>query len=343
MRQGRDDEGINVLRSAVDADPADKGIRAQLAQLLVTRGDIDGARALLAEDASGSDPELLWTLAEMELRDGRIVEGTEVLERILAEDPSRRDALVSLGCSVAEVNPDAGYECVDVAARAAIAADEWESAAAAFNEFVGTRAAPYSRADATGGDLRRWRARVDDAQRTGAVGGCLPRCWRRPRSSGDCRGSRGARAMGTSQHRAVSARVDAARGDRHRRDHCGTIERTIAVYEHRFSRGQPRSAAPPIRRAQRRPLQPAPASAPRTDGEADAADNRESAEVDLSEAAARSARRQPSSSREEPATPIETVLKGLRDDAVTTRRPKRRSSTSSWQPPTFRWACRMRR
>ena len=95
LRQGRNDEGINVLRSAVDADPANQDIRAQLAQLLVTRGDIDGARALLAEDAAGSDPELLWTLAAMELRDGRIVEGVAVLERILADDPSRRDALVT--------------------------------------------------------------------------------------------------------------------------------------------------------------------------------------------------------------------------------------------------------
>ena len=32
--------------------------------------------------------------------------------------------------------PDAGYECIEVAARAAIAADEWGSAAAALNEFV---------------------------------------------------------------------------------------------------------------------------------------------------------------------------------------------------------------
>jgi tetratricopeptide (TPR) repeat protein len=43
---------------------------------------------------------------------------------------------VILGCSVGEVNPDAGYQCIAVAARAAIAEDEWGSAAAALNEFV---------------------------------------------------------------------------------------------------------------------------------------------------------------------------------------------------------------
>jgi tetratricopeptide (TPR) repeat protein len=136
FRQGREDEGINVLRSAADADPADAGVRAQLAKMLVTRGDMAGARELLTPEVAGSDPELLWALAELELRGGRIAEGTAVLERLVAEDPSRRDHLVILGCSVAEVNPDAGYECIEVAARAAIAADEWGSAAAAMNEFV---------------------------------------------------------------------------------------------------------------------------------------------------------------------------------------------------------------
>ena len=136
FRLGRDDEGINVLASAADADPADTAIRVELVKRLVARGDITEARHLLTPEVAGSDPELLWLLAEMELRDGHIPEGTALLEKMLADDPSRRDALVILGCTVAEVNPDAGYECIEVAARTAIAADEWGSAAAALNEFV---------------------------------------------------------------------------------------------------------------------------------------------------------------------------------------------------------------
>jgi len=72
----------------------------------------------------------------MELGDGQGAEGAELLERLVAEGATRRDALVLVGCSVAAVNPDAGYECVEVAARAAIGVEEWGSAAAAFNEFV---------------------------------------------------------------------------------------------------------------------------------------------------------------------------------------------------------------
>jgi tetratricopeptide (TPR) repeat protein len=136
FRLGRDDEGLNVLASAADADPGDASIRVELVKRLVARGDMAGARTLLTPDVAGNDAELLWLLAEMELRDGRIPEGTALLEKMLADDPSRRDALVILGCSVAEVNPDAGYECIEVAAKAAIAVDEWGSAAAALNEFV---------------------------------------------------------------------------------------------------------------------------------------------------------------------------------------------------------------
>ena len=136
FRQGREDEGLIVLASAADADPSDTAVRARLVRAYMARGEMSRAREVLTPEVAGSDPELLWALAEMELRDGRIPEGTAMLQRMLSEDPSRRDALVILGCSVAEVNPDAGYECVEVAARAAILADEWGSAAAALNEFV---------------------------------------------------------------------------------------------------------------------------------------------------------------------------------------------------------------
>jgi tetratricopeptide (TPR) repeat protein len=133
---GRDDEGLNVLASAANGAPEDVTIRVELVNRYLARGDKANARALLTPEIAGSDPNLLWILAEMELRAGRIAEGTALLQQILSGDPGRRDELVILGCSVAEVNADAGYECIEVAARAAVASDEWGSAAAALNEFV---------------------------------------------------------------------------------------------------------------------------------------------------------------------------------------------------------------
>lgn len=136
FQQGREDEALSVLTLAAEADPGDIAIRSQLVKRLLARGDTAAARVMLTSEVAGADHELQWTLAEMELRQGRIAEGTAVLQQMLADDPSRRDALVILGCSVAEVNSDAGFACIEVATRAAIAAAEWASAAAAVNEFV---------------------------------------------------------------------------------------------------------------------------------------------------------------------------------------------------------------
>jgi tetratricopeptide (TPR) repeat protein len=136
FQQGREDEALAVLTLAAEADPADIAIRSQLVKRLLARGDMAAARVMLTSEVAGADPELQWTLAEMELHQGRIAEGTAVLQQMLVDDPSRRDALVILGCSVAEVNSDAGFACIEVATRAAIAAGEWASAAAAVNEFV---------------------------------------------------------------------------------------------------------------------------------------------------------------------------------------------------------------
>ena len=136
FRLGRDEEGLGVLMTVADADPSDIEIRARIAKAQIARGDLESARRVLTAEVAGSDPDLLWTLAEIELRDGRIPEGTAMLQQLIAADPQKRDALVILGCAVGEANSDAGYVCIEVAARAAIGEGEWGSAAAALNEFV---------------------------------------------------------------------------------------------------------------------------------------------------------------------------------------------------------------
>ena len=184
FRLGRDDEGLNVLASAADADPADTAIRVELVKRLVTRGDLTEARKLLTPEVAGNDPELLWMLAEMELRDGRIQEGTALLQQMLADDPGRRDALVILGCSVAEVNPDAGYECIEVAARGRDCRRRMGLGGRGAQRVRQSRPQSHSGADATRGNLRRRRARSDDVQRAGAARRRLSHRRRRHRGAG---------------------------------------------------------------------------------------------------------------------------------------------------------------
>jgi tetratricopeptide (TPR) repeat protein len=136
FHQGREDEGINVLGSALDAEPADTGLRTELTRRLLARGDTAAARDVLKTAQVDADVGMVWTLAEIELRDGNTADGIEVMKRLIADDPGRREDLIALGCALAEVKPDAGYECIELAAKASIAADEWPAAAAALDAFV---------------------------------------------------------------------------------------------------------------------------------------------------------------------------------------------------------------
>ena len=167
---GREDEGLNVLASAADADPADASIRMELVKRLVARGDVASARTMLTPEVAGNDPELLWLLAEMELRDGHIPEGTALLAenaRRRSQPPRRAghprvfDRRSQPRCGV-RVHRSGGRNR-DCRRRVGLGRCRAQ-------RVRQPRAESHSRADAAGGDLRRRRARSDDAQRAGPTG-----------------------------------------------------------------------------------------------------------------------------------------------------------------------------
>jgi len=102
----------------------------------IARGDMTTAAEYLTVEAAGSDPQLLRTVAEMQLRAGRLDEGVALVRRLLEEDPSRRDDIALLGWSIAEQAPEAGFQVVELVAASAVAHSDWASAAAALQEFV---------------------------------------------------------------------------------------------------------------------------------------------------------------------------------------------------------------
>ena len=133
---GRQDDVLSVLETIVERDPADTAIRARLAQAYFSKGDLNRARAFLSAEVAGNNPELLLALAEMELQGGHIEEGREAVVKALGIDPAAREAVVALGCRLAESSPDAGYPCIDAVADAALGERDYAAAAAALHEFV---------------------------------------------------------------------------------------------------------------------------------------------------------------------------------------------------------------
>jgi len=83
-----------------------------------------------------------WAEAERLVREGRVDEGRIRLQGLIHRDATRRQDVALLGLGLAHTDPDAAFHLVDLAADAAIAANDWESAAAGFQELV-TRATSH--------------------------------------------------------------------------------------------------------------------------------------------------------------------------------------------------------
>jgi tetratricopeptide (TPR) repeat protein len=133
---GNADEAVATLQQAAAAHPDDTELSAQLARTFVARGDLATAAQYLTAESAGNDPELLLTVADMQLRGDKSDEGLAIVRRLLEEDASRREQIAQLGWSVGEKAPEAGFQVVELCADSAVAAVDWPGAAAVLQEFV---------------------------------------------------------------------------------------------------------------------------------------------------------------------------------------------------------------
>ena len=135
-RAGQGDLALDVLGEVAAADPTDLEVRAGLALAYVARGDLDKARTYLSAETAGTDPSLWITLGEMELTAGRVVEGRAAITEALALDRNQAQAAVVVGCRLAESNAEAGYQCIEAVADAALADADFAAAAVSLHEFT---------------------------------------------------------------------------------------------------------------------------------------------------------------------------------------------------------------
>ena len=134
--RGQSGEALTALREAARLDPSDVELKTYLARAFVARGDFASAAEYLTVETAGDDSKLLLTVAEMQLRGGKLDEGVALVRRLLEEDPSRRDDVAQLGWNIAEHAPEAGFIVVELAAETAVAQSDWPAAAAVLQEFV---------------------------------------------------------------------------------------------------------------------------------------------------------------------------------------------------------------
>lgn len=133
---GQGDRSLEVLGEVAAADPSDLEVRAGLAMAYVLRGDLVTARTYLSAATAGVDPALWITLGEMELTAGRTSEGRAAIKQALTLDRNQAQAAVVVGCRLAESNAEAGYECIDAVADAALEDGDYAAAAVSLHEFT---------------------------------------------------------------------------------------------------------------------------------------------------------------------------------------------------------------
>lgn len=133
---GHEEAALETLSEAAQLDPSDSELRARLARAFVARGDLATAAQYLTVETAGDDPQLLFTVAEIKLRGETPDDGLAIVRRLLEQHPDRREEVALLGWTVAEQAPEMGFSVVELAAEAAVARQDWASAAAALQEFV---------------------------------------------------------------------------------------------------------------------------------------------------------------------------------------------------------------
>lgn len=134
--QGRSDDVLDILAEIAVADPADIEVRAGLAQAYAAKGDLVRAKSYLTPETAAKNPALWLTLAEMELARDKFPDGRAAVAQAIQLDRAQREAAVALGCRLAVASPEAGYQCIDAVADAALAEKDYAAAAAALHEFV---------------------------------------------------------------------------------------------------------------------------------------------------------------------------------------------------------------
>ncbi len=125
-----------MFAQLAEADPTNIEIKAQLALAYVSRGDLSKAKSFLSPETAGANPALWMTIAEIELRGNRLAEGKTAVMQAMKLDSNQTQAAVVLGCKLAEVNADAGYQPIEAVADAALAANDFAAAAVALREFT---------------------------------------------------------------------------------------------------------------------------------------------------------------------------------------------------------------
>lgn len=134
---GRADEALDALVEAGQLDPSDVVLRGRLARECLAAGRPHQAKAFLSAESVGDDPDLLLTLATMNLAEGRDQEAHAAILRALTCAPDRCAVVVGMAQDLAaRGRVESAYACIEILADAALLEGDYPRAAAVLRDFA---------------------------------------------------------------------------------------------------------------------------------------------------------------------------------------------------------------
>ena len=135
--QKRASDSADALVAAAQLAPGDAALRASVARVLLSSGQIERAQPFLNPATVAEDPDLLMAVARHHLNTGRTADGYAGLMRAVALAPDRREQVAQLADELlAADRVDAAYGCIDVLVDAALFEGAFERAVQLLESFL---------------------------------------------------------------------------------------------------------------------------------------------------------------------------------------------------------------
>ena len=137
QKAGRSAAALDALSQVVAIEPQDLELRRHLASQYFAAGQIEDASRLLDAEAAGTDPDLLLSLASIELARKDDVAARSTLTRFIAVAPDRAVDVLRLAGELGRAGePDRAFACTEVVVDDAVLRGEWDRSIDVLRSFL---------------------------------------------------------------------------------------------------------------------------------------------------------------------------------------------------------------
>jgi tetratricopeptide (TPR) repeat protein len=134
---GRDAAAQDALAQVVALDPSDADLRRRLARQYVAAGQLESAGQLLDEQTAGTDPDLLLSLAQIQLARNDDAAAHTTVTKFMTGTPERSGDVLRLAGQLGRAGEaDRAFACAEIVVDDAVLRGEWTRALHVLQSFL---------------------------------------------------------------------------------------------------------------------------------------------------------------------------------------------------------------